>query len=71
MGVRVSLPSRTGGTIPRSTGTLEVTPEVTPEVRLIHVLVGEMTRQELQRVLGLKDDEHFRKPISSPRWIPA
>ncbi len=33
----------------------------TPEVRLARVLIGAMTRQELQRALGLKDDEHFRK----------
>ena len=39
----------------------EVTPEVTPEVRLAQVLAGEMSRQQLQQALGLKDDEHFRK----------
>ena len=44
----------------------EVTPEVTPEVRLVQVLVGEMTRQQLQRALGLKDDEHFRKAYLQP-----
>ena len=44
----------------------EVAPEVTPEVRLARVLVGEMTRQQLQQALGLKDDEHFRKAYLQP-----
>ena len=39
----------------------QVTPEVTPEVRLIKVLKGTMSRRELQQALQLKDDEHFRK----------
>lgn len=43
-----------------------VTPEVTPEVRLARALAGEMTRQQLQRALGLKDDEHFRKAYLLP-----
>ena len=42
------------------------TPEVTPEVRLAGVLVGEMTRQQLQQALGLKDDDHFRKAYLQP-----
>ncbi len=42
------------------TVTGEVTPEVTPEVRLVHVLVGSMTRRALQDALSLKDDDHFR-----------
>ena len=41
--------------------TPEVSLEVSPEVRLISVLAGEMTRQQLKEALGLKDDEHFRK----------
>ena len=44
----------------------EVTPEVTPEVRLVRVLVGEMTGQQLQQALGLKDDDHFRKAYLQP-----
>ncbi len=40
--------------------------QVTPEVRLLAVLKGEMTRQDLQRVLALKDDEHFRKAYLLP-----
>jgi ATP-dependent DNA helicase RecG len=46
--------------------TPDVTPEVTPEVRLLKVVTGEMTRQELQSLLGLKDDEHFRKTYLLP-----
>lgn len=42
------------------------TPEVAPEVRLARVLVGEMTGQQLQQALGLKDDEHFRKAYLQP-----
>jgi Fic family protein len=42
------------------------TPEVTPEVRLLSVLAGEMTRQQLKEALGLKDDEHFRKAYLLP-----
>ena len=41
---------------------IAVTPEVTPEVkRLISVIEGEMTRKELQRKLGLKDEKYFRE----------
>ncbi len=47
-------------------GTAQVAPEVTPEVRLLSVFRGEMTRQDLQQVLGLKDDEHFRKAYLLP-----
>ncbi len=47
-------------------GRSEVTPEVTPEVRLVRALVGEMTRRQLQRVLELRDDEHFRKAYLQP-----
>lgn len=44
----------------------EVTPEVTPEVRLLNIISGEMNRQRLQATLGLKDDEHFRKVYLLP-----
>ena len=37
------------------------TDEVTPEVRLLRVIKGEMSRQELQKELGLRGEEHFRK----------
>jgi hypothetical protein len=46
--------------------TREVTREVTPEVRLLSILAGEMTRQQLKEALGLKDDEHFRKAYLLP-----
>ncbi|GHT87279.1 hypothetical protein AGMMS49543_22850 [Betaproteobacteria bacterium] len=49
----------------------QVTPEVTPEVtgeieRLLRVLTGEMTRQQIQNALSLKDGEHFRKTYLLP-----
>jgi ATP-dependent DNA helicase RecG len=48
--------------------TLQVTPEVTPEAalevipefRLVQALQGDMSRQELQWALGLRDEKHFR-----------
>jgi ATP-dependent DNA helicase RecG len=45
----------------------EVTTEVTTEVvRVIKAIKGEMSRQELQTLLGLKNDEHFRKSYLIP-----
>lgn len=39
----------------------------TPDVaRLLSVLVGEMSRPQLQRALRLKGDEHFRKAYLQP-----
>jgi len=49
-----------------TTSTPEVTTEASPEVRLLSVLTREMTRQQLKEVLGLKDDEHFRKAYLLP-----
>ncbi len=49
-----------------TTSTPEVATEVTPEVRLLSFLSGEMTRQQLKKALGLKDDEHFRKAYLLP-----
>jgi Fic family protein len=49
-----------------TTSTPEVAREVTPEVRLLSVLTGEMPRQQLKEGLGLKDDEHFRKAYLLP-----
>jgi ATP-dependent DNA helicase RecG len=46
--------------------TPEVTPEVTPELRLLRVVQGEVSRQSLQRALGLKDAEHFRQHYLAP-----
>ncbi|GKT06872.1 hypothetical protein DSTSK_01770 [Desulforhabdus sp. TSK] len=49
-----------------TTSTPEVAQEVTPEVRLLSVLTGEMPRQQLKEALGLKDNEHFRKAYLLP-----
>lgn len=49
-----------------TSSTPEVAQEVTPEVRLISALAGEMPRQHLKESLGLKDDEHFRKAYLLP-----
>ena len=55
--------------------TTEVTPEVTQEVALqvtpevlqmLRAFVGDMQRRDLQRLLGRKDDEHFRKAYLLP-----
>jgi ATP-dependent DNA helicase RecG len=42
------------------------TDEVTPEVRLLGNIKGEMGRKALQKALGLKDEEHFRKAYLLP-----
>lgn len=39
---------------------------VTPEVRLLQALTGEMKRQALQEALKLRDEEHFRKVYLLP-----
>lgn len=45
----------------------QVTPQVTPEVsRIVAVLQGESTRQQLQQALGLSDIKHFRKAYLFP-----
>jgi ATP-dependent DNA helicase RecG len=41
----------------------EVTTEVTD---LLNVIAGEMSRQELQTIMGLKSTEHFRKAYVLP-----
>ena len=47
--------------------TPEVTPYVTPEVRkMLSILKGEMTRKEIQQILGLKDEKHFRTAYQQP-----
>ncbi len=46
--------------------TPEGTPEGTPEDRLLSVIAGAMTRQQLKEALGLKDNEHFRKTYLLP-----
>ena len=47
----------------------EATPEATPQVRLsrlLAALVGEMTRQQLQHAVGLKDADYFRRAYLQP-----
>ena len=54
--------------------TPEVTPELSPKVtglteaidRLLGVLEGEMSRQDLQAALSLKDEKHFRTAFLQP-----
>lgn len=47
--------------------TPQVNPQVTPQVaRLLQVLVGEMSREEIQSVLGLQDRKSFRALYLSP-----
>ena len=46
--------------------TTEVTTEVTPGLRLVSILQGEMSRRALQHALGLKNNEHFRKTYLLP-----
>ncbi len=46
--------------------TPDVTPDATPYVRLLPLLVGEMTRQQLREAIGLRDDEHFRRTYLIP-----
>jgi len=68
-----SFPVGTKSELSRDQVTREVTTEVprkyrgsTTEVRLLKVLSGEMTRQQLQVALKLKNDEHFRKTYLLP-----
>ena len=42
------------------------TPEVTPEVTLLSVLSGAMSREQLRESVGLKDNEHFRSAYLVP-----
>lgn len=45
----------------------EVTPEVPQEVvRMLRVFKGDMRRQDVQRLLKLKDNEHFRQAYLVP-----
>ena len=53
-------------TLWRQVASSEATPEATPEVRLLTVLVGEQSRQNLQDALDLRDGEHFRKAYLLP-----
>ncbi len=44
----------------------EVTREVTGEVRLLRAISGDMTRQQIQEVLGLRHEDYFRKAYLLP-----
>ena len=44
----------------------QVAEEVAPEVRLLRVLSGEMTRQDIQEALGLKHRDHFNQAYLLP-----
>ena len=47
--------------------TPEVNPEVTPEVKkMLSIINGEMTRKQIQEILGLKDEKHFREHYQQP-----
>ena len=44
-----------------------VTPDVTPEVKkMLSIMDGEMTRRQIQKKLGLKDEKHFRQNYQQP-----
>ena len=52
---------------PHAHGAPEVTPEVTPKIaRVVQALPIDLSRQELQNALRLKDVEHFRKSYLLP-----
>ena len=53
---------------PEVTGqvTGQVAEEAAPEVRLLRVLSGEMTRQDIQEALGLKHRDHFNQAYLLP-----
>ena len=49
------------------TGTMDVTMDVTPEVAgLLKRVQGEMSRVELQALMGLRNADHFRKAYLAP-----
>jgi len=55
------------GTILEAIRTPQVSPQVSPQVeRLLSVLKGEMSRQEIQAALGLKDRKSFRRNYLLP-----
>jgi hypothetical protein len=50
-----------------SAATPQVAPQVTPQVeRLLEVLVGDMSREDLQAALGLQDRKSFRERYLKP-----
>ena len=63
----LSLVSTVGGKEVAGEVTGEVAGEVTGEVeRLLRVVCGEMSRQQIQSALGLKSEEHFRTAYLKP-----
>ena len=58
--------SSNGKTLASAARSVQVATEVTTEVRLLQAISGEMTRQDLRKALGLKNDEHFRKAYLLP-----
>jgi len=49
-------------TLPLKKVNPEVTPDVTPDVmNMLRIIKGEMTRNEIMIILGLKDEKHFRE----------
>ena len=48
------------------TGDGRATGEVTPQVRLLRVISGEMTSQQLRQALDLKDNKYFRRTYLLP-----
>ena len=46
---------------------MKITPEVTPEVTMMLVVMeGDMARNEIMAALGLKDEKHFREHYQQP-----
>ena len=63
----IRLPVHASARVATDQVTGEVTGEVAGEVeRLLSVLVGEMSRKELQQALGLRHEEHFRDAYLVP-----
>ena len=44
----------------------QVTEQIGPEVRLLRMMLGEMTRQQIQEALGLKHRDHFSEAYLLP-----
>lgn len=67
---RLRAAARPRGTMDIATDvTTDVATDVEPEVRLVRVLEGEMSRRQIQRALGLRNDEHLRKAYLQPALV--
>ena len=62
----VTVTLRPNPAVRAATGDDRVAGEVTPQVRLLKALSGEMTRQHLQERLDLRDSQHFHKAYLFP-----